>query len=147
MTSEVEGFYERRRCRVELQEGTVEREDGVDPKVKSLDGLITRILSEVKSLSRVQLFATPWTVAYKAPPSMGFSRQEYWSGLPFPSPGDLPDPGIEPRSPALQKDSLPAEPQVKPRILERVAYPFSSGSSRPRNQTRISCITGGFSTS
>ena len=56
---------------------------------------------KVKSLSRVRLFVTPWTVAYQAPQSMGFSRQEYWSGLPFPSPGDLPDPGIEPRSPAL----------------------------------------------
>ena len=55
----------------------------------------------VKSLSLVQLFATPWTVAYQAPQSMGFSRQEYWSGLPFPSPGNLPHPGIEPRSPAL----------------------------------------------
>ena len=55
----------------------------------------------LKSLSRVRLFATPWTVAYKAPPSMEFSRQEYWSGLPFPSPGDLPDPGIKPRSSAL----------------------------------------------
>ena len=53
---------------------------------------------KVKSLSHVQLFATPWTVAYQAPPSMGFSRQEYWSGLPFPSPGDLPDPEIEPGS-------------------------------------------------
>ena len=52
--------------------------------------------SEVKSLGRVQLFASPWTVAYQAPPSMGFSRQEYWTALPFPSPGDLPDPGIEP---------------------------------------------------
>ena len=55
---------------------------------------------KVKSLSHVRLFATPWTVAYQVPPSMGFSRQEYWSGLPFPS-LDLPDPGIEPRSPAL----------------------------------------------
>ena len=64
----------------------------------------------MKSLSGVQLFATPWTVAYQAPPSMGFSRQEYWSGLPFLSPGDLPDPGIEPRSPALQTDALPSEP-------------------------------------
>ena len=54
---------------------------------------------KVKSLSRVRLFVTPWTVAYQASPSMGFSREEYWSGLPFPSPGDLPDPGIEPRSP------------------------------------------------
>ena len=53
---------------------------------------------------------TPWTIAYKAPLTMGFSRQEYWSGLPFPSPGDLPDPGIEPGSPALQADTLPSEP-------------------------------------
>ena len=57
---------------------------------------------KVKSLSRVRFFVTPWTVAHQAPPSMGFSRQEYWSGLPFLSPGDLPDPGIEARSPALQ---------------------------------------------
>ena len=57
--------------------------------------------SEVKLLSHVRLFATPWTVAYHAPPSMGFSRQEYWNGLPFPSPEDLPNPGIEPGSPAL----------------------------------------------
>ena len=53
--------------------------------------------------------ATPQTVARQAPPSMGFSRQEYWSGLTFPSPGDLHNPGIEPRSPALQADVLPAE--------------------------------------
>ena len=59
----------------------------------------------VKSLSHVRLFATLWTVAYQAPPSMGFSRQEYWSGLPFPSPGDLPDPGIEPWSPEFQADT------------------------------------------
>ena len=56
---------------------------------------------KLKSLSHVQIFTTPWTVAYHAPPSMGFSRQEYWSGLPFPSPEDLPNPGIEPGSPAL----------------------------------------------
>ena len=64
---------------------------------------------KVKSLSRVRLFSASWTVAYQAPLSMGFSRQEYWSGLPFPSPGGLPDPGIEPGSPALQADSLPTE--------------------------------------
>ena len=68
----------------------------------------------MKSLSHVQLFATPWTVAQQAPPSMGFSRQEYWSGLPFPSPGSLPNPGIEPRSPALQADALTSEPPGKP---------------------------------
>ena len=65
---------------------------------------------KVKSLSPVGVFATPWTVAYQAPPFMGFSRQEYWSGVPFPSPGDLPNPGIKPESPALQADALPSEP-------------------------------------
>ena len=68
----------------------------------------------MKSLSCVQLFVTPWTVAHQAPLSMGFSRQEYWSELPFPSPGDLPDPGIEPRSPTLQADALTSEPPGKP---------------------------------
>ena len=68
---------------------------------------------KVKSLSRIQLFATPWTAAYQAPPSMGFSRQEYCSGLPFPSPGDLPNPGIELRSPTLQADALTSEPPGK----------------------------------
>ena len=71
----------------------------------------------MKSPSCVQLFATPWTVAYQTPPSMEFSRQEYWSGLPFPSPGDLPNPGIEPGSPALQADTLPSEPPGKPSPL------------------------------
>ena len=65
-----------------------------------------------KLLSCVRLFVTPWTVAHQAPPSMGLSRQEYWSGVPFPSPGDLPDPGIEPRSPILQADALTSEPLV-----------------------------------
>ena len=68
---------------------------------------------KVKLLSRVQLLVTPWTVAYQVPLSMGFSRQEDWSGLPFPSPGDLPDPGMEPGSPALQADALPSEPPEK----------------------------------
>ena len=61
---------------------------------------------KVKLLSHVQLFATPWTVVYQAPLFMGFSRQECWSGLPFPPPGDLPDPGIEPRFPSLQADAF-----------------------------------------
>ena len=69
---------------------------------------------KVKWLSCVQLFATPWTVSFQAPPSMGFSRQEYWSGLPFTSPENLPDPGIEPGSPTLQADSLLSEPPGKP---------------------------------
>ena len=67
----------------------------------------------MKSLSHVRLFVTPGTVAYQASPSMGFSREEYWSGLPFPSPGDLPDPGIEPRSPALETDALTSKPPGK----------------------------------
>ena len=77
----------------------------------------------MKSLNRVRLFSTPWTVAYQALPSMGFSRQECWSGLPFPSPGDLPNPGVEPRSPALQADALPSEPPDQIRsdqLLSRV---------------------------
>ena len=68
--------------------------------------------SEVKSLSRVWLFVTPWTVAHQAPLSMGFSRQEYWSGLPLPSPGDLSDPGIKPTSPVLQA-ALTSEPAIR----------------------------------
>ena len=79
-----------------------------------MDRGVWRAIVKVKSLSRVRLFVTPWTVAYQAPPSMGFSRQECWSGLPFPSPGDLPDPGIEPGSPALRADALPSEPPGKP---------------------------------
>ena len=65
---------------------------------------------QVKMLSRVRLFASPWTVARQAPLSMGLYRQEHWSGLPLPSPGDLPDLGIEPRTSALQADSLRSEP-------------------------------------
>ena len=67
---------------------------------------------KVKSLSHVQLFGTSWTIAYQAPWSMGFSRQEYWSGLPFPSLGDLHNSGIEPGSPALQTDALLSEPNT-----------------------------------
>ena len=75
------------------------------------------IIYSVQLLSYVRLFATLWTAAHQAPLSMGFSRREYWNRLPFPSLGDLPDPGIEPTSPvspALQPDSLPAEPSGKP---------------------------------
>ena len=64
-----------------------------------------------KSLSRLLLFVTPWAVAHQTPLSVEFSSQEYWIVLPFPSPGNLPDPRIEPRSPALQADSLPSEPR------------------------------------
>ena len=84
--------------------------------VLSTLGVISYLLQnhlEVKSLSHVWLFVTPWTVAHQAPPSLEFSRQEYWSGLPLPSPGDLPDPGIELGSPALQADTLPSEPPGK----------------------------------
>ena len=74
---------------------------------------------EVKSLSCVRLFVTPWTVAHQALAFMGFSRQEYWSGLPLPSPGDLPDPGIESGSPALKADALLSEPPGKPLVTLR----------------------------
>ena len=75
-------------------------------------------------ISCVRLFVTPWTVAYQAPLSMGFSRQECWSGLPFPSPGDLPNPGIELSSPALQADALPSEPPGKPRLQRKGEFPL-----------------------
>ena len=74
----------------------------------------TLLLLLLSRFSRVRHLVAPWTAAYQASLSMGFSRQEYWSGLPFPSPGDLPDPGIEPRSPALQAEALPSEPPGKP---------------------------------
>ena len=71
--------------------------------------------AKVKLLSHARFLVTPWIATYQAPPSMGFSRQECWSGLPFPSPGDLPNLGIEPGSPALQADALSSEPPGKPR--------------------------------
>ena len=88
-----------------------------EPQGKPLEG------SKVKemSLSRVQHFATLWTVAYQVAPSMGFSRQEYWSVLPFPSPGDIPNPGIKSRSPALQADSLLSEPLGSKGLFMKVA--------------------------
>ena len=89
----------------------------------------------MKALSRVRLFATPWTVAYRAPLSMGFSRQEYWSGLPFPSPEDVPDPGIEPGSPALQADSLPSEPQGSSAVGETYSNYGRSQGSKDRQLT------------
>ena len=83
---------------------------------------------KVKLLSRVRLFATPWTVAYQAPSSMGFSRQEYWSGLSFPFPGDLPDPGIEPGSPAFQAEALTSEPPEKPQTKQSSTQTSAVGS-------------------
>ena len=79
---------------------------------------------KVNSLSRVWLFATPWTVAYQAPLSMEFYRQQNWSGLPIPSPEDLPDLGIEPGSPELQADALPSEPPGKPEKKVRAVSLF-----------------------
>ena len=75
--------------------------------------------SEVKSFSHVQLFATPWTVVHQAPPSMELSRQEYCNGLPFLSPGDFLEPGIKPRSPSSQADSLPSESPTKMSIQRK----------------------------
>ena len=86
---------------------------------------------KVKSLSRVRLFASPWTVAHQAPPSMEFFRQEYWSGLPFLSPRDLPEPEIEPGSPALQADALPAEPPGNPPKSSESESEVMSYSLRP----------------
>ena len=73
--------------------------------------------SSLESVLVTQLCPPPWTVAHQSPLFMGFPRQEYWRGLPFPSPGDLPNPGIKPRSPALQADSLLSEPLGKSKVL------------------------------
>ena len=99
-------------------------------------------------LSRVRLFVTPWTVTVAARLfcPWGFARPECWSGLPWPPPGD-PDPGIDPGLPHCRWILYRLSHQGSPRNLEWVAYPFSRGSSQPRNRTRISCIAGRFSTS
>ena len=91
------------------------------------------VLCVCKSLSHVLLFATPWAVACQRPLSMGFSRQEYWSRLLFPSPGDLPDPGIEPMSPVLQAYSLPFELQGSPFLLiikHQICTYYSTSNTR-----------------
>ena len=87
------------------------------------------IVHVCQSLGCVQPFATPWTVAHQAPLSMEFSRQEYWSGLPCPSPGDLPDPGIKPRFPASQADALPSEPPGKPLVVWPIKWGYYNGQT------------------
>ena len=89
----------------------------------------------------VWLFATPWTVACQDALSVGFSRQEHWSGLPFPSPGDLPNPGIEPRSPALQADALTSEPPGKPeRKNKAYSTRYSQAVSHPSTNQAWPCL-------
>ena len=82
--------------------------------MQAINTMFTKQTDEVNFDNTFRVYATLWTVVCQAPLSMEFSRQEYWSGLPFPSPGDLPNPGIKSRSPALQDDSLPSEPPGKP---------------------------------
>ena len=96
--------------------------------------------SEVKSLSCVRLFATLWSVAHQAPLSMGFSRQEYWSGLPFPSPGNLSNPGIESRSPTLWADALTSELPGKLKLfhLSLLLKDQGVGVSRKESSRKIS---------
>ena len=98
----------------------------------------------VKLLSHVRLFATSWTVAYQVPPSMGFSRQEYWSGLSFPSPGDLPNPGTEPRSPALQADPLPSEPPGVSGQIKAKTRKTSQHEEEGWGGTRSRCRNGNW---
>ena len=92
--------------------------------------------------------ATPWTAAYQAPQTMEFSRQEYWSGLPFISPGDLPNPGIEPGSPALQANTLPSEPAGKPHGLYITLNPNPNPNSPDQNTgvASLSLLQGIFQT-
>ena len=95
-----------------------------------------------KSLSHIWFFVTPWIIQF-----MEFPRSEYWSGYPFSSPWDFPNPGIEPRSPTCRQILYQLSPQGNPRILEWVAYLFSSVPSRSRNWTEVSCIADRFFTS
>ena len=91
-----------------------------------------------QSLSHIRLLATPWTVARQAPLSMGFSRQEHWSGLPCPPPGDFLNPGVKPRSATLHTDSLPSEPPGKLLIIR-----FGTAISQKRHYA-LSILTGGI---
>ena len=103
--------------------------------------ILKRYVCVLRSLSCVQLFATPWTVASQAPLFMGLSRQEYWSGLPCPPPGDLPDPRIKPTSlvsPALQEDSLPLIHCESPEKILAPPYSFQHCSQQPRHVFRMS---------
>ena len=95
----------------------------------------------VKAAVLSKLFATAWTVSCQAPPSMGFSRQEYWGGLPCPSPGDLPNPGIEPGSQTLQADFLPSEPPGKPKNTAVNSLALLQGifSTKESNQGLLNC--------
>ena len=95
------------------------------------NSIISFFLIVVQSLSRVQLFVTPWTVACQAPLFMKFSRQEYWSGLPFPTPGDLPNQGSNPSLLHCRQILYQLSYKGSPGILEWGAYPFSRGSSQP----------------
>ena len=95
-------------------------------------------------LSHVRLFATPWTVVHQAPLSMKFSKQEYWSGLPFPIPGDLSNLGIEPASPALQVSSLPLSHQGSPLIKMNCCCCCSVAESCPTPCNLVNCSTPGF---
>ena len=99
--------------------------------------------------SGVRLFVTPWTVAPQTPLFVGFPRQEYWSGQPFPCSGDLLDPGIEPGSPALQADSLPSEPPGKPMNAAVGSLSFLQGKfpTQESNNAGAFYIAGGFFTS
>ena len=94
-------------------------------------GVEREFIYRCELLSCVQLFATPWTVAHQAPLSMEVSRQKHWSRQPFPSPGDLPDPGIEPWFPALQADSLPSEPPGKHEFV------YTTQENRPRSSFHV----------
>ena len=106
--------FNRHRKKLESTKQKTELKNTITTLINSVEGSAANcVICSVMSDS-----TTPWTVVHQAPLSMEFSRQEYWSEQPFPSPGDLPDPRIEPRSPALQADSLPSEPPGKPRKLE-----------------------------
>ena len=105
-------------------------------------GSSPQVLRKCHSLSRVQLFVAPWTVAHQIPLSIGFSRPEHWSGLPFPSPGDLSNPEMESGSPALQADSLPSESEANCSFLNRNFPGGSDGKASACNVGDLGSVPG-----
>ena len=99
-----------------LQSMSLKESDRTDRLYFLFSALVSKLLKVSEVAQSCMILCYPMDCSYQAPLSMGFFRREYWSGLPFPSPGDLPDPGIEPRSPTLRADALPSEPPGKPHV-------------------------------
>ena len=142
-------WHQRSFCRVTMKcvHGYKFRNAYTDSSCRNAGCVLSQLIADMDTtccagyavLSHVQLRATPWTVSHQVPLSMGFLRQEFWSRLPFTPPGDLPDPGVKPASPALQADSLPAESSIRsPKCLC-----FADEENRAQRNKRIRSHSAG----